>query len=453
MIYNKFNISILFRLLCFAITTAALVYFALVMFVPLLALFFIIVLILEAISFVRFFNAVNRKLSYFFDAIRNEDTTLKFSENVKNKSLQGLHKSLNDLNKVISAVKIKNETNERFFKELIEHSTTGLMSIDPDGYVEVMNKQAKKYLSIVSLSNIRLLQQINPSVYEIFETIKPGEKVILKQIIKNNLINLSIQSSELCFGEKRYQLISLQDIRRELEENEIDSWQKLIRVMTHEIMNSIAPITSLTSTLVRFFKSGEKVRLPEELTADDISNTLAGLAVIEDRGKGLMHFVDNYRKLTKIPNPVFEPMNIHTWFESLEFLFRSEFLKNNWVYQSQIELSLPTVLTDEKLFGQVMINLMTNAMDAIKQNSSDNPGKITLVIRSSSSHTVQFILSDNGCGIDESLVDKIFIPFFTTKEGGNGIGLSLSRQIIRKLNGKISVQSVKNKGSVFIVEI
>jgi len=453
MIYNKFNISILFRLLCFAITTAALVYFALVLFVPLLALFFIIVLILEAISFVRFFNAVNRKLSYFFDAIRNEDTTLKFSENVKNKSLQGLHKSLNDLNKVISAVKIKNETNERFFKELIEHSTTGLMSIDPDGYVEVMNKQAKKYLSIVSLSNIRLLQQINPSVYEIFETIKPGEKVILKQIIKNNLINLSIQSSELCFGEKRYQLISLQDIRRELEENEIDSWQKLIRVMTHEIMNSIAPITSLTSTLVRFFKSGEKVRLPEELTADDISNTLAGLAVIEDRGKGLMHFVDNYRKLTKIPNPVFEPMNIHTWFESLEFLFRSEFLKNNWVYQSQIELSLPTVLTDEKLFGQVMINLMTNAMDAIKQNSSDNPGKITLVIRSSSSHTVQFILSDNGCGIDESLVDKIFIPFFTTKEGGNGIGLSLSRQIIRKLNGKISVQSVKNKGSVFIVEI
>jgi len=453
MIYNKFNISILFRLLCFAITTAALVYFALVMFVPLLALFFIIVLILEAISFVRFFNAVNRKLSYFFDAIRNEDTTLKFSENVKNKSLQGLHKSLNDLNKVISAVKIKNETNERFFKELIEHSTTGLMSIDPDGYVEVMNKQAKKYLSIVSLSNIRLLQQINPSVYEIFETIKPGEKVILKQIIKNNLINLSIQSSELCFGEKRYQLISLQDIRRELEENEIDSWQKLIRVMTHEIMNSIAPITSLTSTLVRFFKSGEKVRLPEELTVDDISNTLTGLAVIEDRGKGLMHFVDNYRKLTKIPNPVFEPMNIHTWFESFEFLFRSEFLKNNWAYQSQIELSLPTVLTDEKLFGQVMINLMTNAMDAIKQNSSDNPGKITLIIRSASSHAVQFILSDNGCGIDESLVDKIFIPFFTTKEGGNGIGLSLSRQIIRKLNGKISVQSVKNKGSVFIVEI
>jgi two-component system nitrogen regulation sensor histidine kinase NtrY len=310
------------------------------------------------------------------------------------------------------------------------------MSIDPDGYVEVMNKQAKKYLSIVNISNIRLLQQLNPSVYKILETIKPGEKVILKQIIKNNLINLSIQSSELCFGEKRYQLISFQDIRHELEENEIDSWQKLIRVMTHEIMNSIAPITSLTNTLIRFFKKDEKVLLPEELTTDDIINTLTGLTVIEDRGKGLMHFVDNYRKLTKIPNPVFEPMNIHTWSDSFEFLFRSEFQLNNWVYQSQINSSLNTVLTDEKLFGQVMINLMTNAMDAIRQNSFDNSGKITLAIRSSSSHTIQFVLSDNGCGIDESLIDKIFIPFFTTKERGNGIGLSLSRQIIRKLNGK-----------------
>lgn len=453
MVYNKFNISILFRLFCFAVTATALTYFVLVQFVPLLALVLILLLILESISFVRFFNAVNRKLSYFFNAIRNEDTTLKFSENVKNKSLLGLHKSLNDLNKVISEVKMKNETNERFFKELIEHSTTGLMSIDPDGYVEVMNQQAKKYLSIVNLSNIRLLQQINPSIYKVLETIKPGEKVILKQIIKNNLVNLSIQSSELCFGEKRYQLISLQDIHLELEENEIDSWQKLIRVMTHEIMNSIAPITSLTSTLIRFFKSGEKVRLPEELTSEDISNTLIGLAVIEDRGKGLMHFVDNYRKLTKIPNPVFEPMNIHTWSDSFEFLFRSEFLEHNWAYKSQIDSSLNTVLTDEKLFGQVMINLMTNAMDAIKQNSFDNPGKITLVICSSSSQTVQFVLSDNGCGIEESLMDKIFIPFFTTKEGGNGIGLSLSRQIIRKLNGKISVQTFKNQGSRFIVEI
>lgn len=453
MIYNKFNINILFRLLCFAVTMAALTYFVLVQLVPLLALFFILLLIFEAISFVRFLNAVNRKLSYFFDAIRNEDTTLKFSENIKNRSLLGLHKSLNNLNKVISEAKIKNETNERFFRELIEHSTTGLMSIDPDGYVEVMNHQAKKYLNIVNISNICLLEQINPSLYEVLETIKPGEKINLKQIIKNNLVNLSIQSSELCFGEKRYQLISLQDIRHELEENEIDSWQKLIRVMTHEIMNSIAPITSLTNTLIRFFKSGEKVRLPEELTADDISNTLTGLAVIEDRGKGLMHFVDNYRKLTKIPNPVFEHMNIHAWSDSFEFLFRSEFLGNNWVYKSQIDSSLHTVLTDEKLFGQVMINLMTNAMDAIKQNGSDNQGKITLCVRSSTSQTVLFELSDNGCGISESQLDKIFIPFFSTKEGGNGIGLSLSRQIVRKLNGKISVKSLEHQGSRFIVEI
>ncbi len=453
MISNRFNISIVFRLLVVVATTALLMCLILVKPVPVAIIALLLVLFIEIIYFVQYLNAVNRKLSYFFDAIRNEDTTLKFPENIKNKSLLGLHKSLNNLNKAISEIKIKSETNERFFRELIEHSSTGLMSVDPDGYVEVMNHQAKKYLGVINLSNIRLLQQLNPPVFEVLETIKPGERIILKLKIKHNLINLSIQSSELCFGEKRYQLVSLQDIRHELEENEIDSWQRLIRVMTHEIMNSIAPITSLTNTLIHFFRTGEHVRLPEELTSDDINNTLTGLSVIEDRGKGLMHFVENYRKLTKIPNPVFEPMDIHAWADAFGFLFRSDILENNWLFESQIDPNLHTVLTDEKLFNQVMINLMTNAMDAIRQNQSDHPGKILLNVRSSTSHTVLFELSDNGCGISESQLDKIFIPFFSTKEGGNGIGLSLSRQIIRKLNGKISVKSKEQLGSRFIVEI
>jgi two-component system, NtrC family, nitrogen regulation sensor histidine kinase NtrY len=453
MISSRYNHRIIIRLLVFAFTTAGLMYFLLIKPVLVLGIVFFLAMIIETIYFIRFLNEVNRKLACFFDAIRNEDTTLKFPENVKNNSLQELHKSLNNLNRTIAEIKIKSETNERFFRELIEHSTTGLMSIDPDGYVDVMNHQAKKYLGVINLSHIRLLKQLNLPVYEVLETIKTGEKVILKLKVKQNLINLSIQCAELCFGEKRYQLISLQDIRLELEENEIESWQKLIRVLTHEIMNSIAPITSLTNTLIRFFRVGETNRSLEELTVSDINNTLTGLTVIEERGRGLMHFVDNYRKITKIPNPVFEPMNIRAWSDAYEYLFRSYFLKNNYQYRCQIDPDLRTVLTDEKLFNQVMINLMTNAMDAIKQKHDTAAGEITLIIRSSIAYSVRFELSDNGCGIDESLMEKIFIPFFTTKEGGNGVGLSLSRQIVRKLNGKIAVQSIKNNGSLFIVEI
>jgi len=450
---ENYNLRILFRLLLFAVTTAALVYFIFVDLKPVLIVVFSLLIIAQTISFIYFLNGINRKLSFFFDAIRNEDTTLKFPENVKNKSLRGLYKSFNNLNKTISDIKIKNETNERFFRELIEHSTTGLMSVDQEGYVDIINQQAKKYLGVVQLSNVVLLQQINPPVYAVIKTIKPGEKVTLKQVINQNLVNLSIQSSELNFGDKYFQLISIQDIRHEMEENEIDSWQKLIRVMTHEIMNSIAPITSLTNTLIGFMRSGEHIRQPEDLSKDDINNTLTGLTIIEERGKGLIHFVDNYRKLTKIPDPIFEKMNVSDWVESFEFLFRQHLKENNCLFQYHIDQQLPSVLTDEKLFNQVMINLMTNAIDAVKQNAANNPAKISLHIRASAGQSILFELTDNGCGINESLLDKIFIPFFTTKEGGNGIGLSLSRQIVRKLNGKIYVRSTEKKGSRFVVEI
>jgi two-component system, NtrC family, nitrogen regulation sensor histidine kinase NtrY len=450
---ENYNLRILFRLLLFALTTTGLVYFIFVDLKLEFIVIFSVLIIVETISFIYFLNGVNRKLSFFFDAIRNEDTTLKFPENVKNKSLRGLYKSFNNLNKTISEIKIKSETNERFFRELIEHSTTGLMSVDQEGYVDIINQQAKKYLGVVQLSNILLLQQINTPVYNVIKTIKPGEKTILKQAINQNLVNLSIQSSEVNFGEKYFQLISIQDIRYEMEENEIDSWQKLIRVMTHEIMNSIAPITSLTNTLIGFLRSGEHIRQPEDLSKEDINNTLTGLTIIEERGKGLIHFVDNYRKLTKVPNPIFAPMDVCSWSESLEFLFRPLLKENKCQFQCRIESGIKAVLTDEKLFNQVMINLMTNAIDAIKQNDNDNPPKITLIIRPASTHSTLFELTDNGCGISESVMDKIFVPFFTTKEGGNGIGLSLSRQIVRKLNGKIYVRSAENKGSRFVVEI
>jgi len=423
-----------------------------------------LLLIVEAMDFVHFFDAQNRKLAFFFEAICNEDTTLIFSEQVKDKSLRALHTSLNNLNRKISDIKIKNETNERFFRELIEHSTTGLMSVDQDGYVELINSSAKKYLGIVQLSNISLLHQKNPLLYDTITEILPGEKKTIKTMVAKEPVSLSVQSSELKFGDKTFKLISLQDIGHELEENEIDSWQKLIRVMTHEIMNSIAPITSLTQTLQHFFRADGVPKRPEAITESDISNTLEGLSVIKERGNGLIHFVDNYRKLAKVPKPVFAPLELKQWAHGIGLLFQPEFQNRDIHFSMYHDPSATTLLTDEKLLDQVMINLMTNAIDALscltsldeadtRVEASHTPGKIQLTIRNTPSGNVQIELSDNGCGIDDSLLDRIFVPFFTTKEGGNGIGLSLSRQIVRKLNGKLFVHSVKNQGSRFVVEI
>jgi len=235
MISKRFNLLIFFKLLVFFITSVGFVYFLLVKPNHYLLILFIVVLVIEIIQFIHYFNAINRKLAYFFDAIRNEDTTLKFPENVKNKSLRNLHSSLNNLNKLISDIKIKNETNERFFRELIEHSSTGLMSVDPDGYIEIMNRAAKRFLGISYLSNIRLLQQKNPIIYDAISSIKPREKLILKLVVKQELINLSLQSSELRFNEKSYKLISLQDIRHELEDGIVNITSSTINILSLEM--------------------------------------------------------------------------------------------------------------------------------------------------------------------------------------------------------------------------
>lgn len=447
------SLIIILKLLLFAFTTTGLAY---VIYSRLHIIYSLILLVLlgfEIIGFVKFFNAQNRKLTYFFDAIRNEDTSLKFPENAGSNSLNSLHSSLNNLNKMISEIKIKNETNERFYRELIEHSTTGLMSFDEEGYVEVLNNAAKRFLGVVLIANINLLRQKNPGLYDIISALKPGKKEIFKTIVGNELVTLSIQSSELLFGEKMYKLISFQDIRHELEENEIDSWQKLIRVMTHEIMNSIAPITSLTNTLLKFYKSEGLPKKPEELSSSIISNTIEGLSVIEERGKGLIHFVDNYRKLAKVPVPIFSKLELKSWIQGLSILFQPEFNEKNINFSTNIDKSLSSIITDEKLLNQVLINLFMNSIDAVTSKPLEESRNISLTINNAGNNVVRFELSDNGVGIDESILDKIFVPFFTTKEGGNGIGLSLSRQITKKLNGKLTVHSVKGLGSKFVLEV
>jgi two-component system, NtrC family, nitrogen regulation sensor histidine kinase NtrY len=453
MIVKRQSVRLVWKLLVFSLTTAALMYVLLFDCSIILLVLLGLALLAEVFDFVHFFNAQNRKLSYFFEAIRNEDTSLLFPEKVTDRSLKVLYKGMNDLNRMISEIKIRNETNERFFRELIEHSSTGLMTLDHRGYVEVINSTAKKYLGVVQLTNINLLKQKNQLLYDAITLMKPGEKKIIQTMVAMEPVSLSLQCSELRFGDDSFQLISLQDIGHELEENEIDSWQKLIRVMTHEIMNSIAPITSLTNTLLRFFHQGERPKMPEELTDADISNTIEGLSVIEERGKGLIHFVDNYRQLAKVPKPIFAPLEVKPWVRGLGLLFQPELQRRSIQFEFSLDPSITTLMTDEKLLNQVMINLMTNAIDALDTISEKQTAKIQLSVRATSSDGIHIELYDNGCGIDESLMDKIFVPFFTTKEGGNGIGLSLSRQIVRKLNGKLTVQSAVGQGCRFVVAI
>lgn len=450
---SKYENRTLFFLLLGSCATSAVLSVAILNDFPFIILVLIgMLLVVDIYLTLRIFKARNDKLSAFFEAIRNEDTSLVFPEQTGDASTQKLHASLNKLNKQIGEIKMQSERNELFYRELIEQSSTGLLSFDEAGYIDVINSAAKRYLGVVNLVNMKLLSQKNPALYQTITQLKVGERITVKTLVGKQLESLAIQAADMQFGNQRHRLISIQNIRYELEEKEIDSWQKLIRVMTHEIMNSIAPITSLSQTLLSFYRKQQQNIDPELLTQDVVSNTVEGLNVIEERGKGLIHFVDNYRKLAKVPQPNFAPLDLKNWIQKMTLLFKPTLQEHNIQFIVGLASTMTTIQTDEKLLDQIFINLMTNAIEAVSNKVDGAERKIHLSVQETPEKSVMIQFSDNGSGIDESLMDKIFVPFFTTKEGGNGIGLSLSRQIASKLNMKLSVQSPPNQGSIFTLE-
>jgi nitrogen fixation/metabolism regulation signal transduction histidine kinase len=395
-----------------------------------------------------FANSVNRKLSFFFDSVSNEDSTLHYSENLRNKSVRELHQSLNKLNNRISEIKIRNEYNERFYREMLKYSATGLMAVDNEGYIDQINDSALALLGMQHISHISLLKQKNEELYNHLIQIRPGQTLTIKLLCGTDLRLLSLKVSLLRFGEKRYKLYSLHDIKTELEENELDSWQKLIRVMTHEIMNSIGPITSLSNILNNIYlKEGKPISI-SEITDKQIQNTIHGLDVIEQTSRGLMHFVEDYRQLTRIPKPVFKPVNISSWLNSIELLMQNKFQEEKIDFRILHKESHKELIGDEKLLTQVMINLLNNSVEALKNSTRK---KITISVNEGISGKLKVSVTDNGSGIAPEEIEKIFVPFYTTRDNGSGIGLSLSRQIMRLHKGSIAAFSKQGEQTTMVL--
>ncbi|MCT4637935.1 MAG: ATP-binding protein [Bacteroidales bacterium] len=450
MIFKNVTLSIIVRLIVFAATVVIFVYSFESDIWYYISSLIAVILFFEIYDIVYYFNGINRKLSYFFDAVRNEDTTLVFPENVGSKSLMRLHKSMNNLNNLISDIKMENESSERFMYELINHSKTGLMSVDSYGYIQNINTAAKHYLGIDNEINIHILKQVNPKLFEVLDSVKPNERRSIKMITDNDVKHLVVQTSVLKFKDLEYRLYSIQDIKKEIDENELDSYQKLIRVMTHEIMNSIAPITSLSNTLNRFFTNDGTAKSPNELSEVVINNTIDGLTIIEEQGKALKHFVENYRKMTKIPQPKYNTIVVKDWLNSFALLYKGEMEEYSIKFRVAVDNRFTDLITDDKLLNQVIINVIKNAMSAV-ENSKVKEISMLLEIDKEGNKVIR--ITDSGCGIDSDLMDKIFIPFFTTKDNGDGIGLSLSRQIIKKLKGTFTVRSKKGEGTEVVITL
>lgn len=413
-----------------------------------LSIILAIVLIVQTVNLVYFLNVTNRRLFYFFDAIKNEDSTLSFPEKTDHKIIVELNKSLNKVNKQIQQIQIENRQQEQYFQALMEHAATGMLTFDEEGFILHSNSLVKKLFSLDVLTHLNQLDKIDHKLFVSIKNIQASEQRLISLNIDGATIQLLIKASSFISDKKELILLSVQDIKNELDEKELDSWRKLIRVMMHEIMNSITPITSLSESLAGYFYKDKKTKTPAEIDEKTIDTTIRGLEVIREQGKGLISFVESYRKLTRLPKPEKKLFSAKNLIENINILSGSFQHAEHVQISFEVKPEELEILADEKQISQVLINLVKNAFQA---NAENKAAKVKIISALGESGRPVIRVIDNGPGIPEDVLDKIFIPFFTTKENGSGIGLSLSRQIMQMHGGSLKVESKPQKTTFSIV--
>jgi PAS domain S-box-containing protein len=409
-----------------------------------LVVFVFIIFIIEVAELINFLNRTNRKIAYFFDAIRNDDSTLNFPESTGNKALNDLNAGLNKVNELIKNIKFELREQEHYFKAILEHVSIGIITYNEKGIIFLANSSAKNLLGHEHLTHINQIVRIDRKLFNALKELQPGDRKLVNFNSKNGVIQLSLKSTLFKTTHESFQLVAIQDIKNELEIKELESWIKLIRVLTHEIMNTVAPITSLSQTILGYFKNLDGNPPSEKV----VQNTMKGLEVINERGTGLIGFVETYRKLTRIPQPEKKPIHVKQFIDNTITLINVEPIGENIKISHEVKPENLEISADKKQISQVLINLIKNALEALK-NLED--GIIYIRGEINENGRAQITVTDNGPGISNDLADKIFIPFFTTKESGSGIGLSLSRQIMQLHGGSIKVDSIPQNTTFTII--
>ncbi|HBH50106.1 MAG TPA: ATP-binding protein [Bacteroidales bacterium] len=444
--FNNFRFNIVFRVLLIVIAVF-LFYYSFstnYFFTPIIVGALIVLLI---VSLIRFIDKTNRELASFLESIR-------FSEFTRTFNLEGMGASFSELNNAFNEVindfqRVRSEKEEHFYylQTILQNIDVSVIAYRTDGTIELINKAAKKLFQVSGLRNIQGLESFSSELVKILFKIQPGQNELVRVQDDDDFLQLTIYASNFKIKDKVITLVTIKDIQTVLEEQETEAWQKLIRVLTHEIMNSIAPISSISTTLTSSTSNLPKDKKGNNLLdQESLEEINHALKTINKRSDGLLHFVNTYRNLTKIPQPNFEICRVSNILKNVGNLMSEELKKKEIDLIVKTEPSNLSFTADEQLIEQVLINLVKNAIQALKEQTK---AQIKLVSYYNKRGRVTIQVIDNGPGILPDVLEKIFIPFFTTKQNGSGIGLALSRQILKLHNGSITAQSKPNKETVF----
>lgn len=443
MAFNRGNPGILLRVILMFITLLVLS-FAVLKEIYTLILILIPVIIFEVIDFYRLHKKAQDEVEQFVESVHYRDFSKYF--NVKNApvELQSLRQGFNEINTTFKVISIEKETQYQYLQKILELVDTGILSYETEsGEVKWMNDAFKKIMEVPYLKTIHSLARRNEEIYNQILALSPGQRVISNIRREKNNIKVVLSATAFKTENVEFKLIAFQNVNEVLEETESRAWQKLLSVMTHEIMNSVAPISSLANTLQGRLK---QLTLEENGTPGVAEDLELGIETIRKRSEGLLKFTETYRNLNKINKATIARVYVSDLFDNINRLMEPTLKQKNIDLTVILKDPLLTVGIDAGLIEQVLINLVLNSIDAVKSRTDP---RIALSSYNDSNNKVIIKVTDNGTGMTDDVLDKIFVPFFSTKKNGNGIGLSLCKQIMMVHKGSITVQSRVNEGTAF----
>jgi nitrogen fixation/metabolism regulation signal transduction histidine kinase len=450
MIYKRFEFTLLVRIILLVISMTIGIYFFFIADRIASGIIISLLLIYQVYELYQHVLETNRKLTRFLEAVRYSDFTAGFNKDSSlGESFGNLNHMFNEVFEAFRRARAEKEENWQYLKTVVQHVSVGLISYDESGKIELLNNTAKRFLKANQINRIGDLAKINYELYNIITKLPAGSKTLYKP---SPDLHLSINVTELRLRGSMYKLISLQNILSELQQQEIEAWQNLTKVLRHEIMNSITPIASLAGTAIEIFQEDVICEEEDRITfeRESYDDIMMSLRTIENRSKGLVTFVEAYRNFTSIPQPDFERVPLENLINEVVRLIRAGVAHQHVKLDVQIQPNKTIVRIDPKLIEMVLINILKNACEALDETEN---GQITLTTYTDHEQRVYIDIHDNGNGIEPEALEKIFIPFYTTKSKGSGIGLSLSQRIMQMHHGNLTARSVVGEGTTFTLQL
>lgn len=402
-------------------------------------------LAIQILYLIYYINSVNRNIARFFEGIQDQGSFVRPRISFEERSFRDLSDAANRVSELIRASRFETEKQLKYFEFVVENNPAGMLILNNNNEIIQLNKAAKQLLKNENIPDLGSLGKAFPGFADEIHKLKHGDQTTIKIKTGNEIACLLLKLSCVRSENEELRIISFHNVVNELEENELVSWQKLTGVLTHEMMNSLTPISSLTLAAKKCLSRDGKPKSHEEIDNESINDALLNLTLIEERGQGLKNFVSNFRRISQMPVLNLGKVNLGDLIERIALTYSKMFEKEKITLSITGEDNNMMLELDAKLIEQALINILMNSVESLSDSEIKNINIRTYL----KDHNTIVEIADTGKGISEDIIDNIFVPFFTTKKDGMGVGLSLVQKIMRLHRGKVAVESNPGAGTRF----